>query len=225
MSRLREEQKGRACMRARFTTDEIAAAALGIVDGEGLSALSMRSLAAALGTGPMTVYNYVPDKEGLEELVVAAVVAQVRLPAPSDDWQQDAYAIADAMWRGIRAHPAAIPLVLTRRTLSATGFAAADALIAALGGAGLPDRDLLAAFHAVLGFVVGAAQAELAGPLTRGRDAADAAARIGAVASTTYPHIESLSAVAMQTTVEEDFDTGLRMLLDGIATRRSRRRR
>ena len=66
-------------MRARFTTDEIAAAALGIVDAEGVSALSMRSLAAALGTGPMTVYNYVPDKEGLEELVVAAVVAQVRL--------------------------------------------------------------------------------------------------------------------------------------------------
>jgi hypothetical protein len=29
----------------------------------------------------------------------------------------------------------------------------------------------------------------------------------------------------MQTTVEEDFDTGLRMLLDGIASRRSPRRR
>jgi AcrR family transcriptional regulator len=223
MSRLREQ--GGQKLRARFTTDEIAAAALGIVDAEGLSALSMRSLAAALGTGPMTVYNYVPDKEGLEELVAAAVVAEVRLPPPTDDWQHDAYAIADAMWHGIRAHPAAIPLVLTRRTLSATGFAAADALIAALGRAGLSDRDLLAAFHAVLGFVVGAAQAELAGPLTRGRDAADAAARIGSVAGATYPHIESLSAVAVQTTVEEDFDTGLGMLLDGIATRRSRKRR
>ena len=212
-------------MRARFTTDEIAAAALAIVDAEGVSALSMRSLAAALGTGPMTVYNYVADKEGLEELVVAAVVAQVRLPDPTDEWQQDAYAIADAMWRGVRTHPAAISLVLTRRTLSATGFAAADALIAALERAGLADRDRLAAFHAVLGFVVGAAQAELAGPLTRGSDAADAAARIGSVARATYPNIEALSKVAMQTTVEEDFDRGLRMLLDGIATRRPRRRR
>src|SRR4051812_48071405 len=133
-------------MRARFTTDEIAAAALDIVDAQGLAALSMRSLAAALGTGPMTVYNYVPDKEGLEELVVAAVGADVRLPAPTEDWRHDASAIADAMWHGIRAHPAAIPLVLTRRTLSATGFAAADALIAALARAGLPDRDRLAAF-------------------------------------------------------------------------------
>jgi AcrR family transcriptional regulator len=212
-------------MRARFTTDEIAAAALGIVDTAGLNALSMRSLAAALGTGPMTVYNYVPDKEGLEELVVAAVVAQVQLPDPTDDWQHDAYAIADAMWRGVRAHPAAIPLVLTRRTSSATGFAAADSLIDALTRAGLPDRDRLAAFHAVLGLVVGAAQAELAGSLTQGQDAADAAARIGAVAGTTYPHIEALSRVAMQTTAEEDFDRGLRMLLDGIATRRAGKRR
>ena len=212
-------------MRARFTADEIAAVALGIVDAQGLSALSMRSLAAALGTGPMTVYNYVPDKEGLEELVVAAVVAEVRLPDPTDDWQRDAYGIADAMWRGIRAHPAAIPLVLTRRTLSATGFAAADALIAALARAGLSDRDRLAAFHGVLGFVVGAAQAELAGPFTRGRDAADAAARIGSVAAETYPHIEALSVVAMETTAEEDFERGLCMLLDGIATRRPRNRR
>src|SRR6185503_1227548 len=142
----------------------------------------MRSLAAALGTGPMTVYNYVPDKEGLEELVVAAVVAQVRLPDPTDDWQRDAYAIAEAMWRGIRAHPAAIPLVLTRRTSSATGFAVADALIAALGRGGLTDSDRLAAFHAVFAFVVGAVQAELAGPFTRGRDAGEAATRIGAAA-------------------------------------------
>src|SRR3954451_18820744 len=127
------------CMRARFTTDEIAAAALSIVDTAGisminkrfiaaalasivdtacLSGLSMRSLAAALGTGPMTVYNYVADKEGLEELVVAAVVADVPIPAPTDDWRHDVHAIATAMWRGVRAHPAAIPLVLTRRMAS-----------------------------------------------------------------------------------------------------------
>jgi AcrR family transcriptional regulator len=208
-------------VRARFTIDEIATAALGIVDESGLGALSMRTLAAALGTGPMTMYNYVADKEGLEELVVAAVVADVVVPAPSHDWQHDVHAIATAMWRGVRAHPAAIPLVLTRRMSSATGFAIADALVGALGRAGLADKDRLYAFHAVLGFVVGAAQAELAGPLARGRssDATDAAARIGAVAGEQFPHIEALSKIAMKTSVEDDFDGGLRMLLNGIAMR------
>lgn len=211
-------------MRARFTTDEIAAAALRIVDDAGVGALSMRALAAALGTGPMTVYNYVRDKEELEELVVAAVVSEVAVPEPTDDWCGDVYALAEAMWRGIRAHPAAIPLVLTRRTSSATGFAIADAMIAALKRGGLNDSDRLAAFHAVLAFVVGAAQAELAGPLTRGRDASDAAARIGAVAGAKYPSVAELSKVAMRTTIDDDFDQGLRMLLDGIAKRGKRRR-
>jgi AcrR family transcriptional regulator len=204
-------------MRARFTTDEIADAALRLVDESGVGALSMRALANALGTGPMTLYNYVADKEGLEELVVAAIVAEVRLADPTDDWQHDAYAIASAMWSGVRAHPAAIPLVLTRRMSSATGFAAADALIAALTRAGLDDRDRLSAFHALLGFVTGAAQADLAGPLV--------AARIGSVAGPDFPNVEALSEVAKRTTVEEDFDRGLRMLLDGIATRRRSRRR
>ncbi len=204
-------------MRARFTTEEIGAAALRIVDESGVGALSMRSLAAALKTGPMTLYNYVADKEGLEELVVSAIVADVQLPDPTDDWQQDAYAIARAMWLGVRAHPAAVPLVLTRRMSSATGFAAADGLIAALTRAGLDDGDRLAAFHALLGFVTGAAQADLAGPLV--------AARIGTVAGTDYPHVEALSQVAVRTSVEEDFDRGLRMLLDGIALRGGPRRR
>ena len=102
-------------MRARFTVDEIATAALGIVDQSGLGALSMRTLAAALGTGPMTVYNYVADKEGLEELVVAAVVADVEVPAPTDDWQHDVHQVATAMWRAVRAHPSALPMFLTRR--------------------------------------------------------------------------------------------------------------
>jgi AcrR family transcriptional regulator len=208
-------------VRARFTRNEIAAAALAIVDESGPAALSMRALATALGTGPMTVYNYVADKEGLEELVVAAVVDDVPVPAPGPDWRHDVHTIATSMWRGVRAHPAAIPLVLTRRMSSATGFAIADALVGALGRAGLTDEDRLYAFHAVLGLVAGAAQAELAGPLARGRstDVGDAAARIGAVAGERFPHIEALSKVAMKTSVEDDFDGGLRMLLDGIALR------
>ena len=213
-------------MRARFTTDEIAAAALSIVDEAGVGALSMRALAAALGTGPMTVYNYVPDKEGLEELVVAAVVAEVAVPEPTGNWIDDVYAMAEAMWLGIRAHPAAIPLVLTRRTSSATGFAVADALIAALGRGGLTDSDRLAAFHAVLGVRRrrGAGRARRTvhtrprrrrrrGPHRFGR-------RRGAI-----PTSKRSRTSPRQVSVEEDFAQGLRMLLDGIAARGTKRRR
>jgi AcrR family transcriptional regulator len=205
-------------VRARYTLDDIRSEALRLVDRDGLAALNMRSLATALGTGPMTLYNYVRDREGLEELVVDAVISAVDLPQPTSDWRHDTIQIATATWRAVRAHPAAIPLVLTRRSTSAAGFAPAEALIAALHRAALTDRDLLAAFRAVLGLIMGSAQAELAGPLTPPEPTAqDTAARIGALAGRDFPHIEALSHVSRTFTPEADFTRGLEMLVAGIA--------
>ncbi|MEW2144089.1 TetR/AcrR family transcriptional regulator C-terminal domain-containing protein [Micromonospora vinacea] len=205
-------------VRARYTLDDIRSEALRLVDRDGLAALNMRSLATALGTGPMTLYNYVRDREGLEELVVDAVISAVDLPPSTSDWRHDTIQIATATWRAVRAHPAAIPLVLTRRSTSAAGFAPAEALIAALRRSALGDRDLLAAFRAVLGLIMGSAQAELAGPLIPPEATAeDTATRIGALAGQDFPHIEALSHVSQRSSPEADFTRGLKMLVAGIA--------
>jgi AcrR family transcriptional regulator len=206
-------------VRARFTVSDIATAALKIVDRDGLGGLSMRSLATALGTGPMTLYNYVKDRGELEDLVAEAVISEVKVPAPSDDWDADVRAIAVAMWETVRRHPNAVPLVLTRRTVSASSYAAADRLIAALRRAGLGDVDLLASFRAVLGLVMGSAQAELAGPLAgsgRDREQNAVAARIGALAGAEHPHIAALAQVSRESTATADFARGLSILLAGI---------
>ena len=157
-------------MRARFTTDEIAAAALRIVDESGVGALSMRSLAAALGTGPMTLYNYVADKEGLEELVVAAIVAEVRAARPD---RRLAAGRVRHRQRDVAGHPRASrrhsacvdpPHVLgdgLRRGRRADRRA----------GPRRPrgPRPARRISRACSASVVGAAQAELAGPLGRRR--------------------------------------------------------
>jgi AcrR family transcriptional regulator len=204
-------------VRARYTLDDIRSEALRLVDRDGLAALNMRSLATALGTGPMTLYNYVRDREGLEELVVDAVISAVDLPPPTANWRSDTIRIATAIWRAVRAHPAAVPLVLTRRSTSAAVLAPAEALIAALRRSPLDDRDLLAAFRAVLSLVMGSAQAELTGPLEA--TAPDTAARIGALAGPDFPHIEALSHVSRKSSPEADFTRGLKMLVAGIAAK------
>jgi AcrR family transcriptional regulator len=201
---------GGGWVRARFTLPEIRVKALEIVDRDGLAALSMRSLAGALGTGPMTLYNYVKDREGIEELVVEEIIAGVRIPPASADWRRDAEAVATALWQAVRTHPAAIPLVLTRRSGLAASFAPAEALIAALSRARLADLDLLAAFRSLLGFVMGAAQGELAGPL---------AAQIGELAGRDHPHIAALAEASQRSAAEDDFARGLGFLLDGIGAR------
>jgi AcrR family transcriptional regulator len=215
-------EKGGRYMRARFTLADVRAHAIRIVDKDGLGSLSMRSLAASLGTGPMTIYNYVKDREELEGLVAEAVLADVRLPRRSDSWRSDVKSIATAIWRSVRQHPNAAPLVLTRRTVSAAGYLPAERLIEALGRAGLSDLDLLAAFRAVLSLVMGAAQVELAGPLaSTDRDDANAvgAKRIGHLAGSEHPHMATLAQTSQHSTMAADFNRGLDMLLTGIQER------
>jgi len=209
-------------MRARFTIAEIGSAALEIVDRRGLEGLSMRTLAAALGTGPMTVYNYVKNRDELEELVAEAIIGEIKLPATSDDWRNDTAAVATALWNGVRRHPNAVPLVLTRRTLSSSSYAVADRLIEAMRRGGLDGVDLLAAFRAVLSLVMGSAQVELAGPLAgtdRDWEQAAVAARIGRLAGGEHPHISALAQISQQSTAVDDFERGLQFLLDGVASR------
>ncbi|GAA1330600.1 TetR/AcrR family transcriptional regulator [Pseudonocardia xinjiangensis] len=204
-------------MKARFTLAEIQQHALGIVDRDGLVGLTMRSLAASLGTGPMTLYNYVDGREALEELVVDAVAARVETPEPSDDWLADTRAVATALWRTVRAHPATVPLVLTRRTSSAGSLAPAEALAAALARGGLQGADLLVAFRVVMAFVMGIAQSELAGPLARDESQDAAAERIGALAHDTLPTLSELASIGAKF-ADLEFEQGLTVILTGVAS-------
>ncbi|SFX43739.1 TetR/AcrR family transcriptional regulator [Streptomyces atratus] len=89
----RPERAGRG-PRPAFSRADIAAAAVRIADAEGLDAVSMRKVAAELGCGTMSLYNYVPRKEDLYELMFDAVSGGYEYPEPSGDWRADLVALA-----------------------------------------------------------------------------------------------------------------------------------
>ncbi|GAA2943837.1 MULTISPECIES: TetR/AcrR family transcriptional regulator [Streptomycetaceae] len=90
----RPERAGRGPKPA-FSRADIAAAAVRLADAEGLDAVSMRKVAAELGCGTMSLYNYVPRKEDLYELMFDAVSSEYDLPEkPSGDWRADILALA-----------------------------------------------------------------------------------------------------------------------------------
>jgi AcrR family transcriptional regulator len=204
-------------MKARFTLEDIQERALEIVERDGLGALTMRSLAASLHTGPMTLYNYVDSREGLEELVVDAVVGRIDLPEPTDDWMADTRAVATAAWRTFRAHPGAISLVTTRRTTSRASLRLAEAQTAALARGGLRGPELLIAFRTVIGFITGAALNEMAGPMTREKDPDAAAARIKELTQDgTFPALAEVTPFLAPYAGKEEFEAGLTAVLTGI---------
>src|SRR5437764_8785599 len=66
----------------------IAAAAVAIADREGLDAVSMRRVAARLGTGAASLYRYLESREDLLDLMVDATGAEYVFTAPTGDWSQ-----------------------------------------------------------------------------------------------------------------------------------------
>ncbi|WBO67301.1 TetR/AcrR family transcriptional regulator [Streptomyces camelliae] len=100
----RPERTGRGPKPA-YTRDDIAAAAVRIADERGLDAVSMRHVAAELGCGTMSLYNYVPRKEDLYELMMDAVSAEQVPWQPSGDWRADLIRVARDTRALMHRHP------------------------------------------------------------------------------------------------------------------------
>jgi len=208
----------------RFTREQLQIAALKIVDEEGLSALSMRALAAALGTGPMTIYNYFRDRDELDTLLVEAVLSEVTLPEEQDDWQEGVKAILRQMWQAIRSHPNVIPIVLLRRTGHEITLEIAEALLRELSRSGCSAGVLLAAFRTLNGFVVGLAQAQLggaAGGLAGGTDAH--VSEVESLPGDRFPRLREIARVAARTNSDEEFRVGVEFILAGMTTQSATR--
>lgn len=117
---LRPEQAavGRRAQRNRA---EITAAAIELADREGLNALSMRRLAAELGTGAASLYRYVATREDLLDLMTDETGAEFDFPVPSGDWQTDLLDLARQARGIMRRHPWLPAVVITRPVLGPHG--------------------------------------------------------------------------------------------------------
>jgi AcrR family transcriptional regulator len=204
---------------AKFSRARLQAAALALVDRHGLAGLSMRALAAKLGTGPMTLYNHVAHREDLELLVIEAVVARLAWPRTDQaDWRKTVRALALALWRAVRAHPQVIPLILTRRSRSPAILEISEALLQALARSGRSKRALLIAFRSVQALIMGFAQVELAGPLARAAGERPQAVirRFRSLPADRYPRLIEIATAALRSEAEAEFRAGLDVLLRGL---------
>lgn len=177
----------------------------------------MRALAAKLGTGTMTLYNYVSDRESLEILVVDAVLAGVVLPSPSSsNWRDEVRSIVVAMWQAARLHPHTIPLILIRRNQSTALLQVAEALLTALMRSGRSGYRLLLAFRTLTAFVAGFIEADLSGPIVTaaGESTASIISRTRELPQNRYPALIELATTAASSDPSKEFLDSLDELLD-----------
>ena len=139
--------------RPRHDRAAIAATAVRIADAEGLAAVAMRRVASELGMATMSLYNYVPAKEHLAELMIdhlAAEYAYSSLPAPDP---RSAIAELAGQARDIaRRHPWLPGLLHRPMPPGPNGLRYLDYFLGLLAGSGLDTGAKLELIAMISGF-------------------------------------------------------------------------
>lgn len=200
---------------APLSREAVVNAAVAIADREGLEAVSLRNVAAALDAGPMRLYGHVDSKEALLLLMVDFVYGELERPI-SGDWREALRVVARALRSAAGEHPWFIGLLGGRPNLGENAFAYMEACLAALSFADIDYT--LDALRLVKAYAIGAIQteaSELAGGQDRQEWQQDSWARVQTLLATgRYPMMARVVSEAAHP--GNDFERGLERILAGI---------
>jgi AcrR family transcriptional regulator len=130
-------------------------AAIQLLDRDGIEALSMRRLGAALGVEAMSLYNHVPSKAALLDGIHERIMLMLELPAHARSWQAFVRHQAHALHRALLAHPHAIQLFATRPAATPAEFERLHRYLEVLLRAGFTGTQALSIVQLVAQLVVG----------------------------------------------------------------------
>jgi AcrR family transcriptional regulator len=202
-------------------------AALVIIDRDGLDAVTMPKLAQHLGVGTMSLYRHITDKDDLIAAVAEHVMAGIDVPdGPADDWQGRVVGYLRALRHAAIVHPALSRILADRGLTVGPVFDQLEQLHDILVTAGFSDSDAVRAFYSLLTYVFGFVIWELPRVHQQPPDAYEAAWNhaIDSLDPATYPRLHALRPTLITTASPEQFEYGLRHLVDSLAPPRPRRR-
>jgi TetR/AcrR family tetracycline transcriptional repressor len=218
-----ESPAGSTGPREPLNRARIVAAAVVVLDADGLAGLTMRRVARELGTGAMSLYRHVASREELLDLVLDELVGAVPVSRLTGEWRVDVAALARDV-RGALLRRRDLTLLLTARLgQGAGGLAALDRALGIFLRAGFSPRDAVRSNHALGAYVSGSCTWEAVGlggevdPAERANRAAAATARLAEVPAEAHPYVAATAGELFAGTAEDRFEFGLARLLEGFA--------
>jgi AcrR family transcriptional regulator len=200
--------------------------AVELADQEGLEALTMRRLAAALEVEAMSLYHHVQSKSEILDGMVDLVFAEIDVPAA--DWKVAMRRRAHSARAVLLRHRWAISLMESRLTPGPHNLAHHDAVIGCLrrGGFSVP---LTAHAYAVLdSYVYGFVHTELNLPFETGEESQAVASGIfDHLPPGLYPHLVELTkehVLKPGYSYGNEFTFGLELILEGLERAKERDR-
>ncbi len=213
----------RPTRRTALTVEAIVAAAIDVLDEEGVVGLSMRRVADRLGTGAASLYAHVTGKDELLELVFDELVGQVPLPEPDPRiWREQLRQMLRDFRGVLISHRDAALAGLGRIPTTPKALVAAETLVATLRAGGLSDRVIALGLDQLILYV--SADAFEAGLMEHGamtpeeveRYFDDIHAFYERLPADRFPVLASISPDITGPDGEERFEFGLDVLIAGL---------
>ncbi|WP_410668914.1 TetR/AcrR family transcriptional regulator [Amycolatopsis sp. cmx-4-68] len=208
------------------SVEQIVRTGIAIADAEGLAALSMRRVAADLGSGTASLYRYVASRDELLDLMIDEVKGAEDTEL-TGDWRADLAGIARQVRATLLRHPWLSGELPGRPALGTNSLRRHEAALAAAAPLTGDITFVAGAVDAVLGYVfgtVGQELAELQAQRRSGLTKEQWQASVGpyireVIAGGDYPHFSRRVIEGAERSPEEVFEFGLGCVLDGVAAR------
>jgi AcrR family transcriptional regulator len=174
---------------AQWSRAQITEIALRVADADGLDAVSMRRVAAELGTGAASLYRYIETREDLLDLMTDATGAEYQLAPPTGDWLTDLLGFGEQIRAILRRHRWLAGLVMTRPVIGPNGTGLIEHFLTLLQAHPASVEAKMEAFGMLNGITAAFALNEQADPGLQARNLA----YLGyAIASGEHPRLAAL---------------------------------
>lgn len=134
--------QGRVRDREKLSVDAIVDVAMSQLREHGYDAVTMRSIAAELGTGPASLYAHVANRNELDSLVNARISSMAYVPVPDPErWEEQIAGVARELLRLYREHPGTARCTMGNMPASIEALDPVEKIFAILRAGGVPDQD------------------------------------------------------------------------------------
>ena len=205
-----------------LTRERIVGAGIALADRHGLAAVSIRRIAAQLGSSPMALYHYVPSKRDLLNLILDAINAEFAWPAArSADWRSTLSHFARESRRSLKRHPWAGALRAADPEYGPECIRTLESLLKTLSEFGLDTRTATRALGVLFVFVNGFVAAETGQAMlqdSKGRRHTANQPRFSSAVLATgkFPNVARFLAMGAELPDDDGFERALHWILDGI---------
>ncbi len=217
--------------KAPLSEDAIVEVALAILKSDGPEAVTMRRVAAALDTGPASLYVYVHGREGLLQAMLDQVIATIELEAPdSSRWRAQLHSLLQRMREALNAHPGIASMTLADPPTTEAVLLLTENLLGILLAGGLDAQDAAWGCDILVLLVMAAAREDdVRRPRGRsghgdGREQADEIYQtLAGLPPGRFPLLSAHAAQMVAGQGDERFRFAIDVVLDGMLARAARR--